>query len=73
MLNSVIIGSGSYIPEKVIDSSYFMSAKFYDEKGEPINKPNEEIIQKFVDMLTMMKTTLILLLRPLKLPFKMLE
>ena len=50
MLNSVIIGSGSYIPEKVIDSSYFMSAKFYDEKGEPINKPNEEIIQKFVDI-----------------------
>ena len=37
MLNSVIIGSGSYIPEKVIDSSYFMSAKFYDEKGEPIS------------------------------------
>ena len=50
MLNSVIIGSGSYIPKKVIDSSYFMSAKFYDEKGEPINKPNEEIIQKFVDI-----------------------
>ena len=50
MLNSVIIGSGSYIPEKVIDSSYFMSAKFYDEKGEPINKSNEEIIQKFVDI-----------------------
>ena len=48
MLNSVIIGSGSYIPEKVIDSSYFMSAKFYDEKGEPIKKPNEQIIQKFV-------------------------
>ena len=50
MLNSVIIGSGSYIPEKVIDSSYFMSVKFYDEKGEPINKSNEEIIQKFVDI-----------------------
>ena len=50
MLNSVIIGSGSYIPEKVIDSSYFVSAKFYDEKGEPIDKPNEEIIQKFIDI-----------------------
>ena len=50
MLNSVIIGSGSYIPEKVIDSSYFMSAKFYDENNNLIEKSNEEIIQKFVEI-----------------------
>lgn len=50
MPNTVIIGSGSFIPERVIDGSYFMDTTFYDEQGEIINKPNEEIIKKFVEI-----------------------
>lgn len=50
MPNTVIIGSGSYIPERIIDSSHFMDTTFYDENGNVINKPNEEIIKKFVEI-----------------------
>ena len=80
MPNTVIIGSGSFIPERVIDGSHFMDTTFYDEQGEPINKPNEEIIQKFVEITEiksrryismMMKTTLISLQRLLNSQYKM--
>lgn len=50
MPNTVIIGSGSYIPEKVVDGSHFMNATFFDENGTVIDKPNEEIIKKFVEI-----------------------
>lgn len=46
MPNTIIIGSGSYIPERVIDGSYFLDAVFYDENGKVIDKPNEEIVKK---------------------------
>lgn len=50
MPNTIIIGSGSYIPENIIDGSHFMDSTFYDESGNIIDKPNEEIIQKFVEI-----------------------
>ena len=50
MPNTIIIGSGSYIPERVIDGSYFLDAVFYDENGKVIDKPNEEIVKKFVEI-----------------------
>lgn len=50
MSNTIIIGSGCAIPERVIDGSYFMNSVFYDENNEKIEKPNEEIISKFVDI-----------------------
>lgn len=50
MANTVIIGSGSYIPEKIIDGSHFLDSTFYDDNGEIINKPNEEIVRKFVEI-----------------------
>ncbi|TCD25473.1 ketoacyl-ACP synthase III [Pedobacter psychrodurus] len=43
---SVIRGTGSYIPEKVIGSEYFMDATFF-ENGVPLDKPNAEVINKF--------------------------
>lgn len=48
-LYSTIIGTGSYIPEQVINGSFFAHRAFY-ENGEVIPKPNDEIIQKFSDI-----------------------
>lgn len=50
MPNTIIIGSGSYIPKKVIGREHFMDSVFYTDEGEKIDKPNPEIIQKFVDI-----------------------
>ena len=50
MPNTIIIGSGSYIPEKIVDNSHFMDTEFYDENNNLIEKSNEEIIEKFVEI-----------------------
>lgn len=47
---TVIKGTGSYIPEKVIKNEYFLQHRFYDKTGELIDKPNEEIIAKFKEI-----------------------
>lgn len=50
MPNTIIIGSGSYIPTKVISSEHFMDSVFYSDEGDKIDKPIDEIIQKFVEI-----------------------
>lgn len=50
MLKSIIIGSGSYLPKKIVPNSSFEGITFYDENREPITKPTPEIIQKFADI-----------------------
>ena len=50
MSSTVIIGSGCYLPTRVIGRSHFMDTEFYTEDGEKIDKPNEEIIGKFVEI-----------------------
>lgn len=50
MPNTIIIGSGSYIPENIIKGTHFLDSEFYDDNSEKINKPNEEIIQKFTEI-----------------------
>ncbi|WP_292008196.1 ketoacyl-ACP synthase III [Chryseobacterium sp.] len=50
MPNTIIIGSGSYIPNRVIGRDYFMDSEFYTDEGEKIEKPTEEIIAKFVEI-----------------------
>ena len=43
-----IIGTGSFIPSKIITNDYFLNYVFYDPAtGKPFEKSNEEIIQKF--------------------------
>jgi 3-oxoacyl-[acyl-carrier-protein] synthase III len=43
-----IIGTGSYLPPKVVKNSDFLNNKFYDAATKkPFDKSNEEIIQKF--------------------------
>lgn len=50
MINSVIKGSGRYIPENIIHNSHFVNYEFYDENGDRIEKPGEEIIKKFQEI-----------------------
>lgn len=47
---TVIKGTGSYIPETVIKNDYFLNHKFFDKTGEPIDKPNAVIIDKFMEI-----------------------
>lgn len=50
MPNTIIIGSGHYLPERIIDGSCFIESEFYTDEGEFIDKPNAEVIEKFVDI-----------------------
>lgn len=47
---TVITGTGRSIPEKIVRNSDFLNNEFYDEKGFKMDKPNEEIIQKFKEI-----------------------
>lgn len=43
-----IIGTGSYLPPKIIKNSHFQDFEFYDPSTSQVfNKSNDEIIQKF--------------------------
>lgn len=42
-----IAGTGSYLPPKIIKNNYFQDHTFFDSSGKPIDKPIEEIIEKF--------------------------
>lgn len=50
MPNTIIIGSGSYIPENIIGGDYFFDSEFYDDNFEKIEKQSREIVQKFIDI-----------------------
>jgi len=44
---SIITGSGSYIPTKIISNADFLEHEFYDAAGQKIVHSNSEIIEKF--------------------------
>lgn len=48
-IQSVITGTGSYIPTNIISGKHFLEHTFFDG-GAKIDKENEEIIQKFIDI-----------------------
>jgi len=50
MINSVITGSGHYLPERIVKNSDFLNYEFYDEQGVKIEKPAEETIAKFEEI-----------------------
>ncbi|MBQ0147118.1 MAG: ketoacyl-ACP synthase III [Flavobacteriaceae bacterium] len=50
MINSVITGSGHYLPNRIIKNDYFHDYVFFDENGEKILKPGDEITQKFEEI-----------------------
>ncbi len=43
-------GLGHYMPGKIVKNEDFLDWEFYDVKGNKIDKPNEEIIQKFYEI-----------------------
>lgn len=49
---SVITGTGSYIPSKVVKNENFLANEFYDNDGKKLEKPNQEIIDKFLEITT---------------------
>ncbi len=46
-MNSVITGTGSYIPTITKKNSDFIENQFYDDNNEPYKASNEVIIEKF--------------------------
>lgn len=50
MPSTIIIGSGCYLPTRIIGRTHFMDTEFYTEEGDKIDKPNEETIGKFVEI-----------------------
>lgn len=49
---SVITGTGSYVPPVVMKNEDFLSYEFYDDLGEPILTPTNQIVEKFKDITT---------------------
>ena len=47
MINSVIKGTGSYIPSRIVKNKDFLNNEFYDTNGNKYETPNQEIIDKF--------------------------
>lgn len=49
-LKSVIVGTGSYIPEIKISNKDFLQHTFYEKDGSPITKSTQVIVEKFKDI-----------------------
>jgi 3-oxoacyl-[acyl-carrier-protein] synthase-3 len=47
MTKSIIVGTGSFIPEKIVLNRDFLNNEFFDVDRKPFDKTNEEIIEKF--------------------------
>jgi len=48
-INTIIIGTGSYIPENIISGDEFLNSTFF-ENGNRLEKENSEIIHKFSEI-----------------------
>lgn len=49
-LNTMITGTGSYIPERIIRNSEFVSQRFFEKDSREIESPGEEVVRKFKDI-----------------------
>jgi 3-oxoacyl-[acyl-carrier-protein] synthase-3 len=50
MPNSIITGTGSYIPTVKVPNTHFLKHEFYRDDGVVIEKSNDEIISKFQEI-----------------------
>lgn len=50
MQNVILTGTGSFIPDNVIENSHFLNHEFFDENNQKYSVSNEEIISKFKDI-----------------------
>ncbi len=46
-IRSVITGTGSFIPDRVVPNSHFLKTTFLERNGSPFEKSNEETVEKF--------------------------
>lgn len=46
-IGTVITGTGSFIPDRIIPNSDFLTNTFLERDGTPFGKSNEEIVEKF--------------------------
>ncbi|MGB4774235.1 MAG: ketoacyl-ACP synthase III [Daejeonella sp.] len=49
-IKSIIIATGSYIPDNIISNEEFLHHQFYERDGKLITRENAEIISKFKDI-----------------------
>jgi len=49
---SVITGTGSYIPSRIVKNDDFVTNVFYESNGVKIDKPGQEIAEKFHEITT---------------------
>lgn len=49
---SVITGTGNYIPTRAVRNEDFLAHDFYDTNGKKLQKSNQEIIDKFLEITT---------------------
>ncbi len=49
-LNTIITGTGSYIPSNRIHNSQFTRQVFFDKDRSPIKSPGDEVVRKFRDI-----------------------
>jgi 3-oxoacyl-[acyl-carrier-protein] synthase-3 len=50
MLNTIITGSGCYIPTVRVENKAFLDREFYNIDGERLQKSNEDIVKQFQDI-----------------------
>lgn len=50
MPNSIITGTGSYIPSLKVPNEYFLKHSFFNSSGQPLENSNVSIIEKFKDI-----------------------
>jgi 3-oxoacyl-[acyl-carrier-protein] synthase-3 len=50
MIRSVIAGTGSFIPEHIVNNKSFVNNQFYEGNGSKLYKRNETIIKKFSEI-----------------------
>ena len=46
-IRSIITGTGSFIPDNIVTNEDFLENRFLQKNGEPFDKSNQEIIEKF--------------------------
>ncbi|MDM1523512.1 ketoacyl-ACP synthase III [Empedobacter stercoris] len=50
MINSVITGSGHYLPNRIVTNEHFINYEFFDDNGNRLDKTGEEITRKFEEI-----------------------
>lgn len=49
-MRSIIVGTGSYIPDQIVSNKVFENHQFYEADGSKVYKKNESIIAKFSEI-----------------------